>query len=341
MFKLAINASGRSQGYYPPSSSSMIWAEPGAICDFTGRAGIPTGFIEVKSFIEAAQEAKAKRLYIQRSFALGDTLLAIPVVRALEKMGWECYLRASNRYASIMPMLDIKYEPLSGHAKVGDVGLVTDWLIERDHVDPELSKLHRAMVYAAAVGIDIPREEMDWGMDISRLPDVPNITDKPFVVFQSQGGNDRKKLAMDSVIAIGKRLSADGIKVYHIGPPDGLAREVTGMEHLASKLTLPQLFSLIARAFCVVTMDSAPLWISHFTTTPVIAILGPTSWEQRLTLHPLYPDGVRGIQLEKRIGCATCAERAEKCNGKMDCLSKADPEKLAETVFACVAEFRT
>ena len=47
-------------------------------------------------------------------------------------------------------------------------------------------------------------------------------------------------------------------------------------------MTLEKFFSTIAKAKCLITMDSSPLWISHFTRTPVVVLFGPTRDSERL-----------------------------------------------------------
>jgi len=341
MFKLAINRGRIAQGFYPQNSRTMIWVDHNGVADFLGRPGLPTGFEPISGeFLEEAQKLEAKRIYIQRSWALGDTLMAIPVLREIKKLGWDCYLRASDQYASIMPYLDIPFQSMKKNTTIGDVGLVADWMLEQDHTDEERGALHRVHIYAKAAGVKMPpASEIDWSMDISKLPEIPALVGEKYIVLQTQGANTRKCLPLQALEKIAVRLNAAGIKVCHVGPPEEKIASSIPVKHFASKLSLPQLFSLIAGAECAVVMDSAPLWITHFTTTPVIAMLGPTAWQQRLSLHPLAPEGVRAIQLEQRIGCKPCREKAEACAGRYDCLVKVDTEALAKTVLECVEEF--
>jgi ADP-heptose:LPS heptosyltransferase len=105
--------------------------------------------------------------------------------------------------------------------------------------------------------------------------------------------------------------------------------------------SLRELFSWIAGARCVVTMDSSPLWVSHFTKTPVIAILGPSRPAERLKAHPLYPEGAVAIELNKELKCEPCFEIAEHCKRKFDCLKTISPERLYELIQPHVMRFIT
>jgi len=67
-------------------------------------------------------------------------------------------------------------------------------------------------------------------------------------------------------------------------------------------------------------MDSGPLWLSHFTETPVVVIFGPTNPDARLPYHPLYPEKVKAVETNKHINCKRCYEAAERCNHEFKCL---------------------
>jgi ADP-heptose:LPS heptosyltransferase len=325
------------QGFYPKNKRNTIWASPGAVVDLE-TTGKVKWFEEIPNFMNEALKRKAKRIYIQRSFALGDTLMAVPVLRELRRLGWDVYMKCNDTCAGAIRRLGIPTMSSNSNSEPDDIGLVADYMLERDHESAELGKLHRVHIYMKALGIEIPKE-IDWSCDLSLFPQLNKPEpDESYIVFQGQGGNGRKTLPAPIIEHVLTELKKKNRRVYYIGKPENLNAPRQG-HYYPGNCTVPQLFSLIGRASCVICMDSSPLWISHFTDTPVIAILGATAPEQRVVLHPLYPEGVRVIDLARRVECKPCAEKAAACEGRYDCFTKVLKEDLVLAISECVNEF--
>ena len=69
-----------------------------------------------------------------------------------------------------------------------------------------------------------------------------------------------------------------------------------------------------------IVMDSGPLWMAHCAGCPILAILGPTRPEQRISMHPGYPKHARAICLNDLIDCPACFESATACKGSYRCM---------------------
>jgi len=138
-------------------------------------------------------------------------------------------------------------------------------------------------------------------------------------------------------------MNMEDINVIYIGEPNEELLKMRGYENRTKFMfmegSIADLFSWIAGAKAVISMDSAPLHVSYFTNTPVIAVLGPGRYQERLSLHPRYPEGAIGIQLNNEIGCKSCFEQASQCNYKFLCIKNIKSERLYELIRQPLLEF--
>jgi len=336
MFKLGMNTSDISQSFVN-MNGDYASVEPGGVFDFTRVKAMPDYFDRIPNFIEEMKKQERKSFYIQRTYALGDLLEGVPVVRWFRAQGWDAVMRISGFTSPIMELLEVPYITTS-QRKVSIPGLIMDWVLERDHTDKELGKFHRTHIYFRAAGVNPPPRDLDWGLNLDRLPPLPFDVPKKFVVMTGQGANFRKQLPKTTIEMIINRLNKEGRSVFYNGGPDDLSVDPKMTTQMGLSLGVPQLFSLLDRAECLVTVDTGLLWMGHFTKTPTVAILGPSHPDQRLILHPLYPEGAVGIKMNEWIHCESCTENGARCNNTMKCL-RLNGERLADTVAHEVAKF--
>jgi len=208
--------------------------------------------------------------------------------------------------------------------------------VERDHDHPQLQKMHRVLTYANGVGL---RNEhfWDWNCNLENFPEV-NVPEK-YIVFQGIGNSSWRGLTTDTIQRLITAFELSDIKVIYIGTHVSLEVDKNRTILLYQKASLTELFSLIAKARCVISMDSSPLWISHFTKTPVIAILGPSRWQERTSLHPLYPEGAITIETNKLIHCDSCFEQMKDCEQRCDCLHNIDAKILFDMLYREIKKF--
>ena len=283
-------------------------------------------FEPITNFLDEVKRRGKNSFYIQRTFALGDMLMLIPVVRHLRTLGFDPWIRTSSLFKDILKVFDIQIEFTTDRQDTNEFGISLDGTIERDHYNAVLSRMHRVHIYLEALGVKEMPKEVDWSCDLSWFPEV-EVGDGEYIALQEGGSTQAKRLTEETINYIHKALEGKKVKVIATG--NAVGRIAPTPLHL---------FTLIAKAKCLISMDSAPLWISHFTKTPVIAILGPSRPEERLTLHPLYPEGAVGIELNKEIGCDACFEHAEKCNSSFSCL-KVPPKRICELLLPKVMRF--
>lgn len=270
----------------------------------------------IDSFLNCLDKRKIKRFCIIRTYAMGDILMLVPVIRALRKRGYDPFLRTFKSWRPVLDLLDIETGAIEHPFRFDDWGINLDGTLEQDHFRPKLSKIHRIEIYFMALGMRKVPKKLDWRLNSEKLPKA-NV-EGDYICFQGRGSTVMKQLSLDSINCIKRGFEEKGIHVAMVG--EGYKRSIG------------ELFALIAGAKILVTMDSAPLWISHFTKTPVVALLGPTRISERLTKHPLYPDRAVGVALNEEINCESCFESTKKCNGKMDCL-KVRSERIWELIY--------
>jgi len=253
---------------------------------------------------------------------MGDILMLVPVIRALRKRGYDPFLRTFKSWRPILDLLDIEMKAIEQTFRSADWGINLDGTLEQDHFRSALSKIHRIEIYFMALGMRKMPKRLDWGLDLKKLP--KRDIEGDYICFQGAGSTKMKRLPSNSINYIRERFKERGINVVMVGE--------------GNKKSAKELFALIADAKALITMDSAPLWISHFTKTPVVALLGPTRISERLTKHPLYPNRAVGVALNEEINCESCFESTKKCNGKMDCL-KVRSERIWELIYSEVEKW--
>lgn len=297
----------------------------------------------VNSFIEEMTRREVKQFYLERSFAFGDILMLVAVAQYLQTLGYEPMISAPFRYSKILDCLNISHRSMDRFATPlnGEYGIKLDGVVELDHYHPKFHNIPRCFIYLIALGINKFPKQLPWKCKLSQFPEIKDdefkFINKRFIVFQGEGTTVKKRLPHDTIRFIIKGLNNVGINVAYIGNPIKI-EENEKTDLLFYKFNVQKLFSLISRADCVVSMDSAPLWISHYTKTPVIAILGPSRPQERICLHPLYPEGALAIETSKIVNCKPCYEKAKNCDQRIDCL-KVYPEKLLNSLLSLILKF--
>lgn len=322
IFKFALNESSTIRSFIT-RSGEPITVYPHQALETVQIHGDLSGVLTpIDSFLNYLDKRKIKRFCIIRTYALGDILMLVPVIRALRRQGYNPFLRTFQRWRSIADLLDIEMEVVEQTFRFADWGINLDGTLEQDHFRPILSKIHRVEIYFMALGMKNMPKKLDWGLNLEKLPKVGIKGD--YICFQGAGSTKMKQLPPSSINYIRERLKEKGVNVIMVGG--------------GGRKPIREFFALIAGAKTLITMDSAPLWVSHFTKTPVAALLGPTRALERLSKHPLYPDRAVGIALNGEINCASCFENIRKCKGRMDCL-KVRPERIFERLYSEVGKW--
>jgi len=273
------------------------------------------------SLVDSVEDclADASSVLLVRNFALGDVLMLIPVVRELRERYPDKIFSLATRpeiteSSIFLELVDGAFDAVGNyHGLVQskyDLGILLDGILERDHRIREYSRKHRVDIYREFLGLPTRRQPV-WSLQT-------NWIGRSGGVFCSGGRNRVKQLPKPTAEYITKKLRGRGFrKVLHV----------------CDDLRVPDadLLKAMRDARVLVTMDTAPLWIAHFLATPTVLITGPTRGSERLSYHPLYPDGVYEISLSRAIGCEPCFESRSNCDGEVRCM-KADHAYIWEEI---------
>lgn len=324
IFNYGINVSGTSQGFYTDHDNVPVVVPPNAAVNINNLRFITKAILPVSSVIEYWRKKEIKKFFLRRTFAMGDVLMLVPIVRYLRTLGFDPSIKTVQRYFNIIRRFNIEIV-LTGFGPDG-AGIELDGTVELDHRHREMQHLHRINIYLTALGFSAFPEKLDWGYDKRNFPAFGQLggfkfKKKDYVIFHGSGSTKAKTLPKARIEGIVNALNEKGIKVIYIGNPIQLNIKEPGMIEVACvKYNFLQLFPIFEHAKAAITMDSGPLWISHFTKTPMVGIFGPTDPNTRLTYHPLYPEKVRAIETNKYINCKRCYEAAARCEHRFKCL---------------------
>lgn len=278
-------------------------------------------FIEpIKSeLVEAANTIVIKRLG-----ALGDVLMSIPVARQIRELYPEkkivlvvgaSYYKSQfihrfncGAYDKIVP--DVGFSGLAPD----EIGFDFTSVMELDHYFSEWKSVHRVDIYRSLIGLNT-RVEPVW------IPQPIFSEEKKWVVFSSGGSWAVKTLKREIADWIFDEIKKREEFVIHNRDDYGVRLEADDM------------ISCLVSAKCLITTDSAPLWMSHFTNTPVVLLHSASRPSERLSYHPLRPEGVAGIDLAAMVGCEPCFESLQKCEGRVDCFNVIDKEVLLKEIL--------
>lgn len=330
------NRTGINQIFSYRTVSGNAVVAPGGFIDVTLLNGAYDGVLtQHKNFLEAMRDREQTRFYMERTFSLGDTLMIVPVYRRLQELGFSPYIRTEPQYVNTLRRLDVEVEETNSPKRTA--GIMFDFVVEKDHTDPKMQKMHRVEIYSKALGLKMDYKP-DWRMDQFQFPNNPVEFEK-YIVFQGSGATDRRGLPQEVIQDILYFLNLEEVNVVYIGQQMDLHgnKQFTDLRYMNQ--SIPELFSIIKGAKMLVSMDSSPIWVSHFTRTPVTAVLGPSRPEERLSMHPLYKRATEALRLNEWIKCKPCFERAVECNNKMTCFTGVKSDKLYEELRPSIMKY--
>ncbi len=324
IFNYGINISGIHQGFYGNWDNMPINVAPDCAFDISELPYISKVILPVSSVIDYFKSKGIKRFFLRRTFAMGDVLMLVPIVRYLRTLGFDPYIKTRPRYIDILERFGIGVRTI-GFGPDG-AGIELDRTVELDHSHPEMQKFHRIDIYLTAIGFDKFPSKLDWEYDKKKFPVFEELENfkfkkKKYIVFQGSGSTKAKSLSKIRIEGIINSLNRKGENVVYIGNLVELDLEQPELTQVACvKYSFFKLFPMFEYAKAALIMDSGPLWLSHFTKTPIVVIFGPTDPNTRLTYHPLYPKKVRAVETNNYINCKRCYEAAAKCEHTFKCL---------------------
>lgn len=278
----------------------------------------------------------AQNVNILRTYALGDLIQLIAVVREFKKQYnvKNARILTSPRFVDILKFIfrDIYittenmvqwFEPKDGFT------INLNSIIEKDHSLTNIdSKKHRVDIMLEYLDCKcVDKSKLDWSSQMQNIS-IPRLDSiLPLVGIQIRGSGKLKTLPMDYIKKIVSSLSKE-YTVVLIDQDKSYGFEGNNIINLCGKLTVPQLLQVMRNLDCCITMDSGVLWLAHIVDCPVVTLLGPTREHERLSLHPSYPEKAKAVELQKMVKCKSCFETMENCKGKINCMNVANCDTI-------------
>jgi ADP-heptose:LPS heptosyltransferase len=284
-----------------------------------------------------------------RTYALGDVLQLIPVARQFKEQ-----LKIKNisifTRDNIARDLKFLFNDITFHSceilqhyvpQTSGIILNLDGCLEKDH-DPnnKESVMHRVDIYFEK--LNIPRiGNVNWSpFDLRthlferRFPMEYKL---PKIGIQIKGSGPIKSLPFEYIKELSYYL-ANKYQVVLLDYDKNYGFEGNNILNLCGKLNVYECVALLTKLDVCITMDSGMLWLAHSANCPVVTILASTRESERLTLHPLYPNKARSVDITKMIGCQPCFETRQYCKGRMRCMKDFDKKILTEKIESRLQE---
>lgn len=270
------------------------------------------------------------RILVRRAGALGDVILATPVVRRLRRENSEAEIVVQTAYPNVFRNNPhVTREPSDGNF---------DRIIDLDLAYERRPAMHIVEAYMLEAFGDCG-EPVDRTQELfyDRRPRLP-LGGRPCVaVHAAKAGWRNRTLPEATWLEVCARLKAEGLQPILVGSArDALPTAGCPSFHVPDILAQTQ---VIASCACFVGSDSGLLHAAGATETPIVGIFTCARPERRLP----YRDGVRGLRCKAvvpYIDCIGCLERrvppvtTEACErGDVACVGKVKPEAIVHAVM--------
>jgi hypothetical protein len=311
---------GKSVEIFTDQSGNSLSVPPR--CVFGYWNGFDQRYPQFNSDITVSERLRgASSILVIRRYALGDTLMLLPVLRQLRDqypniktltlLGSKTILDSGLPQEFGCGIVDRFIPDTSWNFSAYDVAFLVDGVVEQDHTIGWCQHTPRVDLFRIFFELSL-REPLNW--------DCHSLSSGwKNVVFCSSGNKPQKTVPKVVADSIAEKLARKFPDFYH-----------TGAE---KRVPYPELFSMMVNAKALVTVDTSLLWIAHFTKTPVVFLHGPTRPNERLVYHPLQPDGCVSIDLAKASGCSPCYEGMQKCSNQARCFTNVDEKWLYDGIL--------
>lgn len=307
---------------------------------------IPYPWAKRTDLIKELAKSDIKTVILCRRFGLGDIIQLIPSLAYLQ----ENYPHIEFIFATIpdfMPLfqsderykvMNVRYIDMTKY----DLGVNLDYSVEQDlMLNSDLRFKHRIHTYAGMLGISlenpvidlkISKEALIWA---NSLIEKSRINKKKVIVLQLEGASVSRQLPRDLMLHLAKTLN----QLCDVVLVDKGSAKVDVTYNLAGKTDIQQLMAIIKVADALISFDSGCLWLSHIAKTPILTLMGPTRPQEKLSLHPLYPERARAVMVNNTIGCPeSCLYQGGKwCGGQFKCMANL-PREFYDAVINKIVE---
>ena len=337
---LVINRSKMTQILDVPSSIFPVAVSPGMVVESTAFKYVPMDYF--KEF-DCSMFNNLENVYLFRNYALGDLIQLIAAARYMKKYYniKNICITTTEEYCKKLRYIysDIRFntESASVNFTPSDISFNLNGCLEKDHSLTNSENIrHRVEIYLNILGIhDINKNELDWSP--TKLSKDVVDTNRKKIGIQIRGSGHLKTLNYELV----KRISGILAEKYTVVLLDADASkgfDGPNIINTCGKLDTYQVIATLMHLDCCITMDSGMLWMAHSANCPVLVLLGPTREEERVSLHPQYPEKAKSISISEMIGCKPCFETQKFCNRKIDCMRNFNEDELISKIKIKIEE---
>lgn len=278
------------------------------------------------------------RILVRRAGALGDVILATPVVRRLRRENPESEIVVQTAYPDVFrnsPHVSYTVDPHNPSHGPYDQTIALDLVYERR---PGMHVVEAYMLEAFGDRGEPADRQQELFYD--RRPRLSPGGRPCVAVHAAKAGWRNRTLPEATWLDVCERLKAEGLQPILVGSArDALPAASCPSFHVPDILAQAQ---VVASCACFVGSDSGLLHAAGATSTPIVGIFTCARPERRLP----YRDGVRGLRCKSvvpYIDCIGCLERreppvtTEACErGDVACVGKVKAEAIVHAVMQLI-----
>lgn len=271
----------------------------------------------------------ADTVVFKRTYAVGDILMAIPVIRQMQKhyniknvileygRDCKCYALQTEMFDDIL--LTKKY-----NAKYDFYINLENGVLEQDH-NLKLNKMSypRFKIYQEYLGLPYDTD-LDFHFNEDKSNMLFDETNDKCIALALTSGTKQRSLNLGFVPYLVKYINMLGYKAY-IVDKDIHKNDDYNAVYASGKTNVQQAITNLKYCKAIITIDTGSLWFAHYAKIPTLVIAGSTYAQQKkLFYHPLYNDNKTAcIDMRKYCKCdKDCGGKASFCHGNAPCLNE-------------------
>lgn len=237
----------------------------------------------------ASSQVSSEWIGIRRSGALGDVIMATPIVRALKKK----YPKSKIMFATQCP------DAIRGNPYIDEITSSLDILMSRTDCIYDLDlayenrpKMNIVDAYSDVVfghpsedkRMDLQSGEIDFAMAHAQAAGQINFERDKVVVLHQAVSWANRTWPIQYWEHVVRHFTSKGFKIVNVGRGgDHKSSPMAGVVNLIDKLSIPQVREIIKRAKVFVGVDSGILHVAQTTNTPIVGIFTVANPDYRIT----------------------------------------------------------
>ena len=285
----------------------------------------------------------ADTVVFHRHHAVGDILMAVPVIRQMKKyynIRRVIYEYGETRHV-IQPEMFPDLECMTTYNGKYDYYIDGEnGLLEQDHdVNLGLTDVPRMSLYQRFLGLP-----EDTDLDYSFAEDTSKMQfdiDKDNIAYLAlYTGTNVRRIVQSFIPYLSKYLNFIGYKVLFADNMQPI-KNIDAI-YAYGTTNVQQAITNMKHSKICISVDTGSLWFSHFAKVPTIVLAGSTSKEVRMTYHPMRKSGQAfGIDMRKYCGCDKhCGGTGIYCGKLAPCMNEFPYGKLLEDIAILIDKIR-